>query len=231
MTFNGLRAADEIITCVETGFYSLHGVSRLIETVNIIEKNLNYKINIRALITMFDSRTKFSKEIKEEIHKYFAGNIFYTVINNNVRLKEASSYGVPIIAYDKNSLGAKDYTNLATEVLQTVPKYDTKISIGHSEYFIKSKMLKKHVTEDIFFEHYDPEADSVYIAGDFNGWAVDNKSKLKNSKEGMWTKKYKLERGHYRYKFIVDGKWILDKINSNIESDEVGITNSVVEVY
>ena len=88
---------------------------------------------MKALITMFDIRTKFSKEIKEEITKYFAGNVFNTVINNNVRLKEASSYGVPIITYNKNSLGARDYTNLAKEVLQTESLHDTNLN---KEYFI-----------------------------------------------------------------------------------------------
>ena len=80
------------------------------------------------------------------------------------------------------------------------------------------------------FEYFDPEADSVHIAGDFNEWLIDDRSKLKNSNDGRWKKKYKLEHGHYRYKFVVDGKWTLDKNNPNIESDEVGITNSVLEI-
>ena len=73
-------------------------------------------------------------------------------------------------------------------------------------------------------------ADSVYIAGDFNGWIVDQKSKLQNTSKGHWTKKYNLEQGHYRYKFIVDGKWVIDSTNPKTESDEVGVTNSVLEI-
>ena len=227
LTFNGLRTSDEIITCVETGFYSLHGMSRLLEIVNVIEKNLVYKIKVKALITMFDKRTNFSKEIKDEIHKYFVGNVFNTIINNNVRLKEASSYGVSIIAYDKHSSGAKDYNNLAYEMVQTEPPQRAKI---RKENFLNSKTWKTPEKETVLFEHYDPEADSVYIAGDFNGWIVDQKSKLQNTKAGHWTKKYNLEQGRYRYKFIVDGKWVIDSANPNTESDEVGVTNSVVEI-
>ena len=227
LTFNGLRASDEIITCVETGFYSLHGMSRLLEIVNIIERNISYKIKIKALITMFDRRTNFSKEIKDEIHKYFVGNVFNTIINNNVRLKESSSFGVPIITYDKRSSGAEDYNNLAYEVVQTEPPQRAKL---RKENFQKSKKWEDQEKEAVLFEHYDPDADSVYIAGDFNGWIVDQKSKLQNTKEGYWTKKYNLEQGRYRYKFIVDGKWVIDATNPKTESDDVGVTNSVLEI-
>ena len=232
LTFNGLRAATELIAPVETGFFSLHGISRLLETVNLIDKQLHYKIKIRALITMFDCRTKFSHEVKDEIYKYFSGNVFSTVIHSNVRLKEASSYGEPVITYDKHCRGAQDYMDLAKEVVQG--NYSRHPETGVSRQpdaaaaapVVKPQSLKKKTV----FTFSAPQAQNVEIAGDFNNWVADQESKLEKMTDGVWVKTFSLQPGRYQYKFIVDGKWVVDPNNPATELDKSGNTNSLMEI-
>ena len=165
LTFNALRASSELISPVETGFYSLHGISRLLETVNLIEKQLKNKIEVKALITMFDRRTRFAQEVRDEIYKYFSGRVFDSVIHNNVKLKEASSFGMPAVGYDKNCRGAKDYMSLAEEVAKSSLVKKESIPEIPSSPAIKVFQDKERT---LMLTYYSPEAQSVDIAGDFN---------------------------------------------------------------
>jgi len=228
LTFNGLRAASELIAPVNTGFYSLHGIGRLMETIRLIDKQLKYKIKVKALITMFDRRTKFSHEVKEEIYKCFSGNVFEHVIHANVKLKEASSYGVPVISYDKRCRGAEDYSALAKEVVSQArdkAKPD-KAGVSELESLVKEVPLKKGAV----FTFYGPEAKNVEIAGDFNNWINSVESRMENIDKGVWAKVFHLKPGRYHYKFVVDGEWITDPNNPNIEKDSSGNINSLLEV-
>ncbi|MBI4845338.1 MAG: AAA family ATPase [Candidatus Omnitrophica bacterium] len=217
LTFNALRACRELISPVDTGFFSLHGIGKLIETVKLIEKELRYKIPVTALVTMFDQRTKFSHEVKEEINKYFSGNVFSASIRNNVRLKEASSYGKAVIDYDKRSSGALDYSAVAKELIYGIVKKEEPVN-----------PIK--LSREMIFSFYDPNAQSVEIAGDFNNWTATQESKLEYLNDGKWKKEFSLEPGRYRYKFVVDGKWVVDPNNPNTEPDNSGNINSLLEI-
>jgi chromosome partitioning protein len=112
---NALHAADEVILAVETSFYSLYGVSQLLEAVKQVRGE--EEIRIRALATLYDRRTGFSREILQDLSRFFGSSLYNTVIHTNVKLKEASSYGVPITEYDRKARGCQDYLALAEEVL------------------------------------------------------------------------------------------------------------------
>jgi chromosome partitioning protein len=112
---NALHAADEVILAVETSFYSLYGVSQLLEAVKRVRGE--DQIRVRALATLYDRRTGFSREILQDLSRFFGGSLYNTVIHTNVKLKEASSYGVPITEYDRKARGCRDYLALADEVL------------------------------------------------------------------------------------------------------------------
>lgn len=117
LTANALRAADETIVTVDTGFFALYGVSQLIEFIHDTPGNAGSPSRVRALVTQFDRRTSFAREVLEDLNAYFGGALFSTVIHSNVKLKEASSYGVPIVDYDPAARGSRDYMALAKEVL------------------------------------------------------------------------------------------------------------------
>lgn len=117
LTFNALRASREVIVPIEASFFSLHGLGKLFETIELFKETLNHQIFIRALPTIFDKRTRFSNEVLDEIKKYFRENTLKTIIHINVKLKEAASYGVPVNKYDRHSSGHYDYSKLAEEIV------------------------------------------------------------------------------------------------------------------
>ncbi|MEW6086815.1 MAG: ParA family protein [bacterium] len=117
LTFNALRACREVVVPIEASFFSLHGLGKLFETIELFKETLNHEIFIRALPTIYDKRTRFSKEVLEEIQKYFKENTLKTIIHINVKLKEAASYGIPVNKYDRHSKGYFDYSRLAEEII------------------------------------------------------------------------------------------------------------------
>jgi chromosome partitioning protein len=117
LTANAVRAADETIITVEAGFFALYGVSQLLEFIQGVSGSGDRPVRVRALATMYDARTSFSREILKDLNGYFGDALFSTVIRSNVKLKEASSFGLPVIDYDPRARGCKDYLALAEEVV------------------------------------------------------------------------------------------------------------------
>ena len=117
ITLNSLGGADSVLVPIQCEYYALEGLSQLTKT-KMVKQSLNKSLKIEGvLLTMYDARTKLSGQVVEEVRKYFAATVYNTVIPRNVRLSEAPSYGQPIIAFDKNSKGAKCYKKLAAEVI------------------------------------------------------------------------------------------------------------------
>jgi chromosome partitioning protein len=119
LTFNAIRAATDVIVPVETGYFSLHGLSRQLETLSVLCKQCSQQINVMVLASMYDIRTKMGREILAELRKHFAAHMFKTVINFNTKLKEAASLGQPISEYDPASKGHKNFRSLAEELVGT----------------------------------------------------------------------------------------------------------------
>jgi len=121
LTLNSLTAADSVLVPVQCEYYALEGLSQLLNTIRLVQKSLNRKLEIEGfLITMFDGRLNLSRQVAEEIREYFKEKVFKTVINRNVKLGEAPSFGKPIILYDAVSTGASNYMNLVQEMLKDV---------------------------------------------------------------------------------------------------------------
>jgi chromosome partitioning protein len=117
LTFNALRASDLSIVPIDMGFFSLHGVTRLMEIIDLVSRHTGHMVQLCALATMVSLRARFTQEVLENVRRHFEGNVFQTLIRNNVRLREASSHGVPITKYESRSIGAADYRAMAEEVL------------------------------------------------------------------------------------------------------------------
>ena len=119
LTLNGLVASDSVLIPVQCEYYALEGLGQLLNTINIVKKNLNPTLEIEGvLMTMYDSRLRLSNQIVEEVKKYFGEKVFSTIISRNVRLSEAPSYGKPVLLYEAVSSGAKNYMELAKEFLK-----------------------------------------------------------------------------------------------------------------
>jgi chromosome partitioning protein len=125
LTLNALVAADRVVIPIEASFFSLHGVTKLFQTMEYLKDELDHSLNFRILPTMFEGRSRFGKEVLQEIRSHFPNEVYSTVIRSNVRLREAVSHGRTIFAYDKRARGALDYGELAKEVVaETYPEIE-----------------------------------------------------------------------------------------------------------
>ncbi len=117
LTINGLVAADEILIPIQSEYFALEGLGHLLHTISLVQSNLKPSLGIMgAVITMYDTRNKLSKEVMRELYQYFPNKVFRSIIPRSVRLAEAPSYGRSILHYDPVSKGAKAYERLAREV-------------------------------------------------------------------------------------------------------------------
>ena len=119
ITINALTASDSVIIPVQCEFFALEGIAKLLNTIKIIKSNLNPALRIEGfLLTMYDARLRLSMQVHDEVRRHFGDLVFNTVIARNVRLSEAPSHGMSVLEYDRNSKGAKNYINLAKELIR-----------------------------------------------------------------------------------------------------------------
>ena len=121
LTVNALTAADSVIIPVQCEYFALEGLGKLLNTIKIIQTNLNPALEIEGfLLTMYDSRLRLANQVVEEVTRHFQQMVFNTIIQRNVKLSEAPSYGQPAILYDAESRGTVNYLNLARELLERI---------------------------------------------------------------------------------------------------------------
>jgi chromosome partitioning protein len=121
LTLNMLTAADSVLIPIQCEYYALEGLSKLLNTVRLVQQNCNANLAIEGvLLTMYDARLNLSRQVATEAKGYFGRRVYRTVIPRNVRLAEAPSFGKPILLYDVQSVGAKSYLGLAQELMRRV---------------------------------------------------------------------------------------------------------------
>ncbi len=119
LSLNALTVSNTVLIPIQCEYYSLEGVGQLIDTVKLVKKTLNPKLDIEGvLLNMYDGRTNLSAQVVEEVKKYFKNKVYKTVIPRNVRLAEAPSFGQPIMLYDENSKGSEAYMKLSEELIK-----------------------------------------------------------------------------------------------------------------
>ena len=118
LTINALTGSDSVLIPIQCEYYALEGLSKLLNTIRLIQRHLNPKLKIAGvLLTMFDGRLNLSRQVAAEVKSYFGKKVFETSISRNVRLAEAPSHGQPVVLYDILSPGAQNYMSLAGEVI------------------------------------------------------------------------------------------------------------------
>jgi chromosome partitioning protein len=315
LTFNALKAADAVIIPVETGFFSLHGLGKLLETLDVMRTRCGKHIEFHVLANQYDVRTRLAREILVELKRHFTDRLLKTTVNFNTKLKEASSFGQPITEYDKASRGFKDFMDLAGELIeqaaqqpaaqtataaaaapapaapapaarsrapQTValrPMGESIIQIERSTPIRGDRVLSEAETVEVThrvqenvkklaasanailghvlghdmskadadrrmeealgvtvtadgvdFIFESPEANSVQIAGDFNNWRPESLPMRRMDGRPRFKAAVPLEPGRYRYRLVIDGRWINDPNNPQVETNPFGELNSVLEI-
>ncbi|MEI6437570.1 MAG: AAA family ATPase [Candidatus Omnitrophota bacterium] len=251
LTVNALRASDEVIIPVEASRFSVQGVDHLMDIINLIRERLNHQIVPRVLVTMFDSRLRHSFSMLDKIRVKFSDMLLGTIVHTNVKLKESVVEGQTVFGFDKYCRGAKDYYSLSKELLamDKVPLADTYVveaavkvlkaappaPVAPAPVVEFSKRMQEVVARELeamaetTFTLYAPEAQSVYVAGSFNDWALNGFCRM-NKENGLWNIRLPLDPGVYQYQFVVDGRWQADPVNEQKEPNGFGDVNSVVKV-
>ena len=222
LTFNALFAADVVIIPIELGSFALYGVAKLISMIELIRVKMRHAPKVMALPTMVDLRSRFAKEMLAHIQTSFKDSLFETVIHRNVVLRESQQVGLPAKVHKEKSRGAADHMALAQEIISKLEKEHISSSIDIPEAKTSSMVRDFWIAA--------PEAQNVHLVGDFNNWRIDDKSKLWDQGRGQWQKRLVLAPGRYRYKFVVDGKWIADPSNQLAEPNSYGGVDSVLEI-
>lgn len=118
LTLNALTAADSVVIPVQCEYFALEGLGQLLNTIKIVRQHLNRDLEIEGvLLTMYDTRLRLSKQVAEEVRRYFGDKVFKTIVQRNVRLSESPSFGKPVLLYDATSVGSRNYIGLAREII------------------------------------------------------------------------------------------------------------------
>ena len=222
LTFNALQAADLVIVPVDLGSFSLLGVGKLLSMIELIRVKMSHSPRVWALPTLVDLRSKFAKDMMARVHEAFNHNLFDRFIRLNVACREAQALGIPVGLHKPNARAARDYEELAREILRRFPADETPLP---AENFPEVKRAR---IRDFILQA--PSAAGVYLVGDFNGWRISEESKLWDCGKGTWQKRVALPPGRYRYKFVIDGTWIPDPANALAEPNPYGGVDSILEI-
>ena len=232
LTFNALRAASEVIVPLETSFFAIDGVQKLLETISLLSDRIGHELHVRVLPTLYDGRTRYARQTLGDIRELFKELCFDSVIRLNVKLREAARQGLPISLYAPSANGALDYASVALELAASPP----------NQLSSRPPNLEEEEGEDfaiggpareIVVRFKDSIAGDVRIAGDFNGWVPDRGVRSLIASEGqerVWTKVLTLEPGTYQYRYVVDGEWREDPANPQTAPGPTGQPNSILHV-
>lgn len=247
LTSNALLAASELIIPFESSIFSFHGVKQLLETVDSLKEELGHALDYYILFSMFENRTRFSRELLRKTIVQYRGKVLNNKISYTIKLKEAAGKGKPITKYRSKKYSAfKDFYNLAREVkklkiLSNVHKdfYNMALEIKDLKMLTSIHKLKLDFSKfqfplkmanGVYFATQNENASEVHLVGDFNNWEINGDSKLNSDGFGGWRKYVSLKPGKYQYKFVVDNEWEEDGSNHNRVLSTEGGFNSVVEL-
>lgn len=228
LTFNALEAADEILIPIEPSFFSLHGLAKMSETLRLVNERRSAPLKVHALLVLFDSRTRFAKEVYEDVKEHFKERLLRAIIHESVSLKEAAGAGQSIVQYDPQSLAFKDYLRLAVEYLER--EWDRVLpqkKLGWTS-ILENRYGPRRTVGGVLFQVASKNAKGVEVAGDFNHWVPE--PMVFRPGDGLWQKVIPMATGNFRYKFIVDGEWQMDPFQPLQRQNAFGTFDSYLEV-
>lgn len=239
LTFNAIVACREAFVIMEPSYFSLQGALKVMETIALVRSQLGLRKRVRVLLTMFDGRTRFAREFLREAQTRFGREMFTTVIRNTVRFREAANWGIAISHYAKSCTGARDYRDLAHEVMDLEGSVETEDPVTETladdsqlepgmDDWILSQPGPHFVEGGVLFSLVAPEANEVELIGSFNGWDREHGIALTRNPNGVWHATLDLPPGRHLYKYVIDGIWRPDPANENRTAPN---DDCVVEVY
>ena len=244
LSINALVAATEVIIPVDLGFFSLYGLKRALETIDMVAGRTRRRPAVpHILATMYDTRARNMRRSLASLRDQHGTTVLDTIIHFNVSLREAAAMGSPISEFQPESRGHEDYCTLAQELLASglqveyeALRSEESETCADEEKAIDQKIEMVYgaipIENGIRFVCRAPGANRVQVAGDFNQWnAADTGSEMEPTDQpGVWQREVALPPGRYAYRLVIDGRWHSDPANPYVESNPYGELNSVVEV-
>jgi chromosome partitioning protein len=225
LTFNALLASGEIIIPVDPSSYGLQAVRRMRETLAVLREKKGHDVVPRILMSDFDTRPLYVREVMENLEEDYAEELLETVIHHTVKVKEAANSGRPVILFDPESRGAFDFRQLAREFLAHEVELKV-VALDHWSALLHGPAVSQ---AGVRFEADFPRARTVRVTGSFCDWSAKGLP-LNRREDGLWECHLDLSRGEHEYRFIVDGSWLPDPHNSQTVPNEFGGANSLVVV-
>ena len=225
LTFNALAASNETIIPVDPSFFSLHGLHRVRETIELLRDEVGHEIHIRILANNYNSRTNFSRDILYEIENFHGDSMLKTTISHTVKLKEAASRGQPIVKFEAGNRASKEFLALADEILAQEPFFKVAERRDYEHVFSGPQL----VSGGVRFTIEAPHTQDVRVTGEFSSWSYEGIT-LEPGPDGIWSRVIEVPPGAYEYRFILDGVWVKDPNNLESVTNDYGQENSVVVV-
>ena len=210
LTLNSMYAADMILVPLDLSYFSFNGINSVYRVTSLLEAETGRSPSVFFVMNIYDQRSNFAKTFEKDAEKKLGPYLIPSKVRASVRLREAAKHGKTIFEYDPKCTAALDFYNLTSEILTAE---DRNIDMMVKEFFLNA-----------------PEAGAVYVLGDFNEWQKTEATRLSKLENGDWSAHFNLPKGKYRYKFLVDDKWIQDPQNPRLEANVFGTHDSILEI-
>jgi chromosome partitioning protein len=226
LTVNALLASTHVIVPIDSGFYALSGVKKLKETVEMLRTKVHHDLELKHVLTFYDTKSAFNKDFLDDLQKTVgAGNLFKQKIRRSIKFNISQRLGKSVIELGSKRCGVafRDYYSFVQEVIdwtKAMPNFRINFLRTHNKTELRSRAVRAVSLS------YAGEGREVQIAGVFNGWQP---AAMRRNKDGRWEAAVDLIPGQYEYKFVVDGRWIVDPDNARVEVKN-NIVNSVLIV-
>ena len=243
LAVNALMAAREVIIPVDLSFFSIYGLARTLQALEMVTERTGHSPVVHVLATMYDTRARTMRRSLAALRDQFGPKVLDTVIHFNVDLREAAAMGSPIAEFRPRARGHEDYRALAQEVLASGLHLEfesaarQEVEVGQREEADVDRKVEAvygaiPIDNGVRFVCHAPGATQVRIAGDFNQWstAEPESAMAPTDVPAVWRREYRLPPGRYAYRLIIDGRWCSDPANPYVESNPYGGLNSVVEI-
>jgi chromosome partitioning protein len=226
LTFNTLIASREVLIPVEPSCFSLNGLDRLLETVELLQHQTEHELIKHILINNLDRRTNFSRDFARELEKNYNMYLMDGFVSHSVRLKSAAIRGVPVFEVGDSERLQREFMEIARELEER----NAYLQIEDIRGWMTRLHGPKVVEEGVIFSLDAPGADDVRLTGEFVNWSSDGIQMERDPEDSLWKTTMYLGCGEYEYRFIVDGVWIKDPRNNDTIMNEFGQENSLLIV-
>jgi chromosome partitioning protein len=227
LTFNALVAADALLVPVDSSTFTLHGLEKILETLEVLDEEMSKKPPCFVVANQFNRRTLFSQELYSTLAANERIRLMDSRIRASVRVKMAAAAGVPVMNLSKAGPIRFDFESLAEELWSRLTELSLRRDLEMEDIIFGPRTCE----DGIKFTLKAPDATEVYLTGDFNHWNPGGIPLERDpDRSGVWTVTINLGEGNYEYRYIVDGRWVTDPGHTKTVVNDMGLENSLLVV-